>query len=68
MRWVAKHLGEDVVVNVVSSSKEKGKFATSEDVLIDDRDVCITAFREGGGIAIKHVSVTRTIEELKELL
>ena len=37
-------------------------------ILIDDMDKYIEPWREAGGIAIKHISATNTIEELKKWL
>ena len=65
--WVREHLGDHVKVIV---ERDKWKYAVAEDgtgnVLIDDTESKVVPWRERGGIAIHHVSVSRTIEEYEE--
>lgn len=52
----------------VTTSKDKGLYAHEKAILIDDRQKCIDAFTEAGGIAILHVNVESTISRLKEIM
>jgi hypothetical protein len=65
--WVKEHLGDHVRVIV---ERDKWKYAVAEDgtgnILIDDTENKVVPWRERGGIAIHHVSVSRTIEEYEE--
>ena len=65
--WVKKHLGSDVVVNIVQHTEEKGKYAENNYILIDDRQRSIDAWTKAGGIGILHTSAADTIKQLKEL-
>lgn len=47
---------------------DKFKYAAPTSILIDDYDKNIDAWREHGGIAIKHTSAAKTIRELERLL
>lgn len=68
LKWVQKHFGEGIKVNIVERSLEKAKFATPNSILIDDKMKCIGPFREAGGIGILHTSAKTTIAELQKIM
>ena len=47
--------------------KQKQQLATSESILIDDRQINIDQWEDAGGIGILHTSTNNTISQLKEL-
>ncbi len=67
INWTKRKLSESVKVNIVFR-KEKMRYCTGPDsVLIDDRETTIREWKEAGGTGILHVSVEKTLEEMKEL-
>lgn len=66
-RWIAKHFGRNTRVELVRTSAEKAKYATSTSILIDDRSKSIDPWVSAGGIGILHTSASNTITELKKL-
>ena len=66
-RWVAKMLGEDVIVNVTRKAVEKSRHAAPQHILIDDKEKAIKPWIEHGGIGILHTSAVNTIIQLKTL-
>jgi 5'-nucleotidase len=66
--WVAKHLGRDVVVKVVTGSGDKAAFATRTSILIDDREKSIIPWVNAGGIGILHRNATQTIHMLEDTI
>jgi len=66
-RWYARNYPWLEVVTVVKSDS-KAVYASPTSILIDDRAKSIYPWVEAGGIGILHVSVEKTIEQLKELL
>ena len=50
-------------------NKDKWKFARSKnDILIDDTKSKVDAWRAAGGTAIHHISASKTIRELKDIM
>lgn len=66
-KWSASHLGKDIVVHTVNHSRDKGKYAVNNGILIDDRQRSIDAWVDGGGIGILHKNAGDTIKQLKKL-
>lgn len=66
--WIRDHIGLGVVVNVVTKSRDKAKFATPNTVLIDDRMKSIKPFVAAGGIGIQHVNTEQTLRALHRLM
>ena len=70
MMWAKKHLGIPLTrVHIVRRS-EKQDYAQSEtgpNLLIDDFRNNIEEFRRAGGIAIHHMNVNQTLNELRQL-
>lgn len=66
-KWVAKHFGNDVQVNLVRKAAEKKQHAAESHILIDDKEKAIQPWREAGGIGILHTSAADTIAQLKKL-
>lgn len=65
-RWVARHLGPDVPV-LTCLSRDKCTFAAPGDVLVDDTLRYAHLWEAAGGIFVRHVSATRSIEALRQL-
>ena len=70
-KWVKKHLGihNDSRINLVKRP-EKALFAQTNgkpNLLIDDYLKNINEFKSAGGIGIHHISVNKTISQLKKL-
>lgn len=55
IEWAAKHIGEDLKVNIGPFSRDKRKWAKPGHVLLDDRTDNIEGWREDGGIGILHL-------------
>ena len=53
--------------HLVPNREDKAKFATSNSVLIDDREDVVNEFINAGGKAILHTNSIDTINQLKEL-
>ena len=66
-KWVAKHLGSDVKVNLTRRADQKAKFAKPNHILIDDKQKAIGPWEAAGGIGVLHTSAASTIKKLKEL-
>lgn len=66
-RWVAKHFGPDVPVNLARKAREKAQHAGGNRILIDDKEKAINPWREAGGIGILHTSAASTIAQLQQL-
>jgi len=66
IRWIAEHLGEDVVVHTVAR-REKKDYAKGC-ILIDDLVQNIEEWNAAGGRGILHRSTASTIEELEGIL
>lgn len=67
-RWYAKHYGPEMVVKVVTGSRDKATFASPTTILVDDREKSIGPWVEAGGIGILHRSADETIARLKEII
>ena len=72
IQWIQENLGINNIErqNVVMKRGDKSLFAQTNgkpNVLIDDYEKNCRDFRAAGGIAIQHVSATKTISELKKL-
>lgn len=61
--WLKREIGSIPTI----LSYNKGKYAHSNGVLIDDRKDFIDKWVAGGGIGILHKSTSNTIKELKKL-
>lgn len=48
-------------------SKDKYKHCTSGAILIDDRDATRDSWEGAGGVFVLHVSVTNTLQQLRDL-
>lgn len=66
-RWVAKHFGKDVKVNLTQTAQQKSEHAKPNRILIDDKTKAINPWKAAGGIGILHTSAANTIRELKKL-
>lgn len=67
--WVEKNIGEEWIDNLIlTTSKEKKKFAKHNAILIDDRKKIISAWKKEGGIGILHTSANETIKQLGDIL
>lgn len=52
---------------ILRSASRKKEFATSDSILIDDRESNVNDWIKAGGIGILHTSTKNTIKKLKEL-
>lgn len=66
-RWIKKHFGPSVRVNIVTGANDKQQFAAPNHILIDDSARAINPWVAAGGIGILHTSATNTIQQLKKL-
>lgn len=66
-QWL-KDKGITFEANLVPNRKDKSKFATTDSVLIDDREDVVNDFINAGGKAILHTNSIDTINQLKEIL
>lgn len=66
-QWLKLHygIGDDSVICCLS--KDKQKFGTTKDILIDDLENNIKNWEAMGGIGILHTSAEETIKKLQEL-
>ena len=64
MEWIKNNLGLDP--NKVTLTDEKFEYAKNN-ILIDDFEINTIPWGNAGGVAIKHESALKTIEELKEV-
>lgn len=62
--WVKREIGD---VKLILDS-DKGKYAESGAILVDDMDKNITSWNAAGGTAIKHTDVHKTIKEIRGAL
>lgn len=65
--WLSDH---DITLkqNLVQEREDKAKFATTNSILIDDREDNVNEFVNAGGVGILHKDATDTINKLKEIL
>ncbi len=61
--WVEKHLGKHIEV-ICCLSKDKQKFGTKGDILIDDRVENIKKWQSMGGVGVIHKDAKSTIANL----
>ena len=66
-RWVAKHFGKHVKVNLTQTAQQKSQYALPGRILIDDKTKAINPWEAAGGVGILHTSAANTISELKSL-
>jgi hypothetical protein len=66
-RWVSKHLGSNVVVNLTQRADEKAQHAGPNRILIDDKQKAIGPWEAAGGIGVLHTGAANTIDQLKKL-
>lgn len=64
--WVKTNLGLDVPV-ILTQTERKGEYASSNRILIDDREKSHVRWKANNGISILHISATNTIKELQKL-
>ena len=64
IKWVEKHLGEDIRVNLVTR-KHKQKFAEEDSVLIDDIEKTCKEFEQKKGLSIVFKTAQQALNELK---
>lgn len=67
LRWMAKHFGTNIKVNVVRKAAEKAQFASPSSVLIDDKLKALNPWTQAGGIGVLHISASDSISQLNEL-
>jgi hypothetical protein len=70
-KWIAKHMGHipNERIHLVLRA-EKENYATTDgkpNVLVDDYDKNVNAFKAAGGIGVLHVGAGSTIMKLKQL-
>lgn len=65
-KWVAKHLGSDVVVNLTRKAQDKARFAKPNHILIDDKQKALGPWEAAGGIGVLHTSAASTIKKLEQ--
>jgi len=63
--WVKRELPG--VKLILRSADKKQEFASSNSILIDDREKNIEQWKNAGGIGILHTDATSTIKQLKDL-
>jgi hypothetical protein len=67
--WVRKYLDKNIKVNTVVGGAKKAEFVkSSTDVLIDDLDRNINAWKEAGGIGILFKNNADAIVDLSKVL
>lgn len=66
-RWVQKHLGSSVKVNIVQGAADKQQFAGPNHILIDDKEKALRPWVAAGGIGILHTSAANTIQQLRKM-
>lgn len=65
LKWVRKHLGDDVLFVAVKGGQRKAAYAQRHtDVLIDDWHLNCKAWSKAGGTAILHKDPLDSLEEL----
>ncbi len=65
--WVRRHISAAVPVIVVAHGLMKAQWALPGDILIDDLERNIRAWRDAGGLGILHRSAAETLAELAAL-
>lgn len=67
--WVREHLCDKITILPVMGGKNKGLFMHEEgDLLIDDMEKNCIAWRDLGGIAIKHKSAEETMQKVGDTI
>ena len=66
-RWIVKHFGPHVKVNVTRLAADKARYAAPNHILIDDKEKALGPWRDAGGIGVLHTSAANTIRQLKDL-
>lgn len=67
-RWCAKELHGYNEVICVPAGRDKAKFASSNSILVDDRDYVVNAWAKAGGVGILHTSPQNSISQLRAYL
>jgi hypothetical protein len=62
-KWAERHFPKVQVIT--TTARNKHKFCSPGDVLVDDRDKYRDKWEEAGGIFIHHTTAAHTIEELR---
>jgi phosphoglycolate phosphatase-like HAD superfamily hydrolase len=65
--WMRRLLSKDIVMNIVYRDQKKDYCTGPDCILIDDMVKTIKQWNELGGTGVLHVSVEKTMEELKKL-
>lgn len=65
--WARRRFPEFVELNFTYTKEDKGRYAKSDVLLIDDSQACIDAFSVKGGMTILHKNAKDTIMELSRL-
>jgi len=69
--WIKHHYSEkygDILVEVVTKSPDKAKFAHDKIILIDDRAKSIDPWEAAGGIGVLHTDTESTIKKVLEII
>lgn len=66
--WVREHLSKDIVVNCVPGWEAKKYYCQPGDILIDDMLRNCEDWTNAGGIAIQHLDMRDTLNQLHEVL
>lgn len=65
--WVRAHLSPQIWVVLVNGGGEKALIARPGDILIDDLERNVRAWRAAGGVGVLHTSARATLARLNEL-
>jgi len=69
IKWIVEYLGPVYAQQaILLDTAEKGKYASSNSILIDDYDKNCNDWVANGGIAIKHENAVSTLKQLKSIL
>lgn len=67
--WIQNHINFQLEKTIiVSHSVDKAKYASPNSVLVDDREQCLTPFKEAGGKIIPFKNWEECISEIKTII